>query len=137
MRSSGSVDLVGAGAEGLEARVRELRWCRCRGRASAERSQQGKRDDAAVQWPRMDGGRTNARSAAGPFGARHRGKVGKDGAVLPACRHRKEVPVFLQGIAAGEKDVSSRVGLSDCDRKTLRMMSWFTGSSACQVEILQ
>ena len=82
MRSSGSVDLVGAGAEGLEARVRELRWCRCRGRASAERSQQGKRGDAAVQWPRMDGGRTNARSAAGPFGARHRGKVGKDGAVL-------------------------------------------------------
>ena len=64
-------------------------------------------------------------------------KSGKIVPSLPAGRHWKEVPVFLQGIAAGEKGVSSRVGFSECDRATLRMVSWFTGSSACRVTILQ
>ena len=69
-----------------------------------------------------------------------RGIGEKSGKMVPSCQHAgigRKYRYSCKGLQPEKKDVSSRVGLSDCDRKTLRMVSWFTGSSACRVEILQ
>ena len=43
----------------------------------------------------------------------------------------------LQPDKRWKKDVPSRVGVSESDRTTVRMVSWFAGSSAWRVEVLQ